>query len=307
MPLRRSLAHLANSCQIEILSTGHQALNELKVRAFDLVIIDSRISDLDSLELAESVSYLDPDVPVILMLSAAHHSLETPARALDANPILRPFKPLEFLRLVDILLHQHLERYRNLARSMRQILASLTHQTQAQHIFFVDAVSETVAFTPAPENETIRCLAQQAIKAIKDASVEPSADRWAINSAHELLQCNQALFINTITENIYLILTLSESGFYLDSEEVWASIEQAIAEIRQALQASVPSSTILLGDEENGEYEAATAIRLYIAPNLIGSTAPDEEEPDAQKESTAVNWQLISEPPSVLDRLKNYC
>ncbi|MCB0190474.1 MAG: hypothetical protein KDJ65_00875 [Anaerolineae bacterium] len=307
IPLRRSLAHLSNSCQIEILTTGHQALDELKVRAFDLVIIDSLISDLDSLELVESVSYLDPDVPVILMLSTAHHLLATPARALGTNPILRPFRPLEFLRLVDTLLHQHLERYRDLARLLRRILESLAHQMQAQHIFLVDAVSQTVAITLTPEHETIRCLAQQAIDAINDDAAGLSSDRWAIDPDHELSKRDQTFFINIITENIYLVLVFSEGASLLDSERIWTSMEQAAVDIRKALMESVPSSSIFLADEELAGDEVVAAVRLYIAPSQTDPILSEQNSLGAWEEPNAVNWQLISETPNVFDRLKHYC
>src|SRR5262245_51022734 len=96
IPLRRSLAHLVNSCYIEIISRGYWALDVLKSKTFDLIIVDSSLADIDCLELVESIEYIDPGLPVILMLRQDHRSLWGPARSAGANPILRPFRPLAF-------------------------------------------------------------------------------------------------------------------------------------------------------------------------------------------------------------------
>ena len=67
-PLRRSLAHLVQSCEIEVVGDGYQAFRELSEAAFDSIIVDSEITGIDCLELAESIEFIDPGVPIILML-----------------------------------------------------------------------------------------------------------------------------------------------------------------------------------------------------------------------------------------------
>ncbi len=114
--LRRSLAHLVKSCEITIVHNGYEAFSELSDQAFDLCVIDFLLPGLDSLELVESIQYIDPGVPVILMLEQAHKTVWNTARHLKAQPLVRPFKPLRFLRLVDKLLLGHLNHYRELAK-----------------------------------------------------------------------------------------------------------------------------------------------------------------------------------------------
>jgi DNA-binding NtrC family response regulator len=100
-PLRRSLSHLAGSCQIEVVSDSFQAYDVLMDKAFDLIIVDFEIRGIDSLELIESIEYIDPGIPIILLLQQQHKAVRGLAHHLNANPILQPFKPLTFLRLVD--------------------------------------------------------------------------------------------------------------------------------------------------------------------------------------------------------------
>jgi DNA-binding NtrC family response regulator len=134
-PLRRSLAHLVKCCEINIIPDGYQAFNELSVKAFDLIIIDFESPGADALELVESVQYIDPGVPVILLLKQEHKLIWDTARHLKAHPLIRPFKPLKFLRRVDKLLHKQLNRYRHLAEDLHQTLETLRKQTEAACTF----------------------------------------------------------------------------------------------------------------------------------------------------------------------------
>jgi DNA-binding NtrC family response regulator len=106
--LRRSLVRLVNSCHIEIVHDGYQLFQILSDRTFDLFIIDFAIPGIDSLELIESIRYIDPGVPVILIVPQNQPGLAKMAQQLMAHPIIRPFEPITFLRLVDRLLPQRL-------------------------------------------------------------------------------------------------------------------------------------------------------------------------------------------------------
>jgi CheY-like chemotaxis protein len=136
-PLRRSLAHLVKSCEIDVVHDGYAAFEELSAHPFDLLVFDFSLSGIDSLELVESVQYIDPGVPVILLLQAAHKSMRESA-SLKAHPMLCPFKPLKFLRLVDKLLHQQLNRYRQLAGALETALEALRQQTGTPCVFLVE-------------------------------------------------------------------------------------------------------------------------------------------------------------------------
>ena len=118
-PLRRSLAHLIKSCDISIVHNGHAAFDEIGAKPFDLIVVDFQLTGIDSLELVESLQYIDPGVPVILLIQESHKSIKDEAPRAKAQPILCPFNPLKFLRLVDKLLHQQLNRYRQLAGTLQ--------------------------------------------------------------------------------------------------------------------------------------------------------------------------------------------
>jgi len=75
-PLRRSLAHLVKSCDISVVHDGHGAFEEISLQPFDLIIIDFALSGIDGLELVESIQYIDPGVPVILLVQPAHKAIK---------------------------------------------------------------------------------------------------------------------------------------------------------------------------------------------------------------------------------------
>ncbi|MFZ2955548.1 MAG: PEP/pyruvate-binding domain-containing protein [Candidatus Ozemobacteraceae bacterium] len=61
--------NLANAPRITSVSNEREAVEKLRSRHFDLVIVMSRISRLDSCELSQKVREIDPNIPVLLLLS----------------------------------------------------------------------------------------------------------------------------------------------------------------------------------------------------------------------------------------------
>ena len=89
-PLRRSLAHLVKSCEITIVHSGHQFFDAFLANSFDLIIVDFELPEGDSLELVESVQYVDLGVPVILMLEQTHKAIWDTARNLRLILLFAP-------------------------------------------------------------------------------------------------------------------------------------------------------------------------------------------------------------------------
>jgi len=199
LPLQRSLAHLAKCCEITHVYEGHQFFEQLSTAVFDLIIINFEIGDYDGLELVESVQYIDPGVPVILMVDESQKAIWQAALRLKAQPIIRPFKPLSFLRLVDKLLHQHLNYYRQLTATLKTVLAALANQTSAQCAVLLDESGEVILITgeipgvsPAQLGER---LAESFIKKILPKEGEANAslpegiekEQWSVGVARSHL------------------------------------------------------------------------------------------------------------------------
>ncbi|MBF0499373.1 MAG: hypothetical protein HQM09_04535 [Candidatus Riflebacteria bacterium] len=61
--------NLSSAPRITSVSSEREAVEKLRSRHFDMVIVMSRINRIDSCELSQKIRELDPDIPILLMLS----------------------------------------------------------------------------------------------------------------------------------------------------------------------------------------------------------------------------------------------
>jgi len=312
-PLRRSLAHLVKSCRVEIVSDGYLAFNELQDRAFDLIVIDSEITGIDSLELAESIEYIDPGVPVIFMLKQAHKALWGPARQAKANPIYRPFKPLAFLRLVDTLLHQQLEHYRGLSDSLQSILQTLRSQTNSPQAFLIEDSGQILVSTGKTENPIIRLLGSLAANRMVTKGLfleqhEQEDMLLAKNPADK----DHELYITPVLENLRLALISPVTIPPTPAEKMREQIKTAVQEIRRTFfkYSSIHETPSANGDSLKnsfaGAYDNLDQTQIVLPLKLGSHITPQKNEPE-QDDDVAVNWQILSNSSSVLNRLHDFC
>jgi DNA-binding response OmpR family regulator len=343
VPLRRSLAHLVNSCYIEIIPRGHRALDVLKTKTFDLIIVDSTLVDIDCLELVESIEYMDPGLPVILMLRQEHRPLWGPARSAGANPILRPFKPLAFLRLIDNLLHEQLERYRELAKTLELALATLSSQIQASLVFLVDGAGAILLSTAQAERTLLSSLpssvgavptvgtpATQAGRTSGPALHEPLLESLArlvvtrfsgqgeLEPEDEMLlapqtaEADQELYGLAITENLYMAILLPP-GLVQPLIPTWLQLEVTGYAIKEAfIEYEIMGATSADQALLDATAEAAPLDRLIIPLKLASELnpaplAPAPEPAESEEENLQVNWQIISNNSAILNRLQDFC
>jgi CheY-like chemotaxis protein len=291
--LRRSLAHLVNSCQIKIVSDGFQVYRELINSAFDLIIVDFEIADIDSLELIESIGYIDPGVPVIFLLKEAHQAMWEPARRLNATPLLRPFNPLAFLRLVDKLLHQQLQRYRDLSEGLAAVLDKLAEHPDVSYAFLVDDAGQIVLATCARDDPWLALLGRLA--ASRGTLTGPLATKLADILPDLPADTNFRLYIATIFENLLLGLLAPASADQRLATEIWQRLEQSTTLIRTAVadnlfvKSSLPIQT-----------QQQVSLPLRLPPE----SAVTKPESLPARDEVAVNWAIISDNSEVLTRLQ---
>ncbi len=305
--LRRSMAHLTTCCQIEIVANGYQAYYELSNRAFELIIIDAEIEGIDSLELVESIGYIDPGIPVILMLKEKHRALWGEARVLRADPILRPFKPLIFLRLVDTLLHQHLERYRDLSEILTATLQSLTAQPGTVCAFLADGDGQVLLDTNTVDRELLASLAQLAARP-PDTAV--SKKQYA--AGHPLVAAPPAkhdhtLFVASVIENLRLAMLVGSNGRLDEPENVHPLLNAATERIRQAILKNAYLENSTTENDASGTElsEIGSPVDSVILLKLSANTIELPAEPDTiEDDEVAINWQILSNSADTLSRLE---
>jgi DNA-binding NarL/FixJ family response regulator len=296
VPLRRSLAHLVKSCEISIAHNGYELFEQLSGNVFDLFIIDFEISDFDSLELVESLRYIDPGVPIILMLEEAHKAIWDTVHHLEARPIMRPFKPLRFLRLVDKLLHQHLNYYRKLTENLKTTLDTLRTQTVSPGAFLVEETGEIL-------------IASGHVKGIpRDELGKLVVDSVALENAEAQsvqfrLEKNYGLYVTLVAENLYLALVSPIGQDLQESLGTWQQVDETASQVSVALYDQSAGDIV----PPNGNNDANSRRFIPLKCNFSHELAEPANVEEFEQDESTVNWGIISNNSNLSSRMENYC
>lgn len=101
--------------------SGKVALEELRKRAFDLVLTDIEMPDATGVDILRAVRERDLDTPVILI--TGNPRVETAVQALELGALRYLVKPVQSRQLLDAV--QHGVRLHQLARLKREALAAI--------------------------------------------------------------------------------------------------------------------------------------------------------------------------------------
>jgi hydroxymethylpyrimidine pyrophosphatase-like HAD family hydrolase/CheY-like chemotaxis protein len=104
-PLKRALDLSPNKLyQVEMSSSGEDALEQLRNKRFDLLISDFRLPGMDGLELMEQAQQISPEIPCVLITAYGSPSVEERARKLAKAYIPKPFHLRDIIRTVQQIL-----------------------------------------------------------------------------------------------------------------------------------------------------------------------------------------------------------
>ena len=85
--------------QIEMIASGHSALERIKQGDVDLVFLDVRMPGVDGLETLRQIKQLSPQLPVIMVTAASDLDFSNEAiNAGAAKYIMKPFEVSEILK-----------------------------------------------------------------------------------------------------------------------------------------------------------------------------------------------------------------
>jgi len=120
LSIRVSLGDLLrrDGYQVEVAENAGSALEMLKTRSFDLLIVDIKMPGMDGLEMLKQVVEDDPEASVVMMTAYASIGSAVQAIKLGAiDYVVKPFDPLEIGMLVErIIKNQHLHREHELLK-----------------------------------------------------------------------------------------------------------------------------------------------------------------------------------------------
>lgn len=97
-----------NGYEVELAENGEQALSLLKEHEFDLVISDIVMPQINGRDLADHISAIAPDTPILLMTAYAAvqaQSRQTPARTMP-EVILKPLMLTDLLSKIQNILRR---------------------------------------------------------------------------------------------------------------------------------------------------------------------------------------------------------
>lgn len=319
VPLRRSLAHLVNSCEIDVVHNGYAAFNQIGGQTYDLIIVDFELSGIDSLELIESVQYIDPGVPVILMLKQTHKPIWSTARNFTANPIVRPFKALSFLRLVDKLLHRQLNRYRQLANTLKTLLETLRTKTSALCAFLVEDSGQILISSGEISKTTLEVVGNLAVgRSSFDEEFKRSLAQDKVLKSHYQAHRDYGLYIVPVFENLRLVLFSSPATEAQETDEIWHWVDTTAIDAKAAFDSytqqsprAAPGSRAAKAEMESTP-EDHMLIPLHLTPDFdeahLEPAPPEQEEDEGEgKDEITANWEIISNTSNLLGRLQDYC
>ncbi|MFQ5824527.1 MAG: HD domain-containing phosphohydrolase [bacterium] len=155
---------------VETISDPIEALNQVSLIPFDLVLTDIKMPQLDGLELVRKLKALSPEIPVVLM--TGHATLEVAVQAVQegaSNFVRKPFNVDEIL----IAIQSAIERKKLLQENIR-----------LKTLFNFFKVSEEISFLHEP-SKIYSLLLEAAVK-------ETKADRGGI---FELDPENEQIFL----------------------------------------------------------------------------------------------------------------
>ncbi len=101
-PLKRALDLTPNKLyQVEICSTGEDALERLQQKRFDLLISDFRLPGMDGLKLLEQAQHISPKILSILITAYGSPEVEARVRILANAYVPKPFHLRDIVRIVQ--------------------------------------------------------------------------------------------------------------------------------------------------------------------------------------------------------------
>jgi DNA-binding response OmpR family regulator len=79
--------------------SGQEGIRALRIRDFDLVLLDLKMEDMDGLEVLKIIKILTPQIPVIML--SGHASDEAADKGIEAGAFDYLTKPYELTQLME--------------------------------------------------------------------------------------------------------------------------------------------------------------------------------------------------------------
>jgi nitrogen regulation protein NR(I) len=130
----------SESLEVAIAHTGHQAIDQVRQRRLDVVVLDVRLGDMSGLEVFDLIREIDSRLPVIFITAFA--ATETAIEAMKRGAFEYLLKPVDFHQLREVVQRAlELSRFRHVPAVFE---GDLSTDPEAEHIIGRSAAMQEV-------------------------------------------------------------------------------------------------------------------------------------------------------------------
>lgn len=241
--LKNSLKKLGVDYQVTTATNGFAALDRLQEQAFDLVVTDYNMAEMDGLELLEAIRYLQPQARVIMITAYGYEALEREVRRLNGCRYLT--KPLEinvFRQIVQEMLGMASrpgilvlsdEKY----HQVNHVLEQLRADVGGRCVFLTDADGRIIVRTGDTDKlamEEIASLLGGGIVTLQEAGRSMDGETDSMNLGYREGKQDELYAVNVGRRRL-LIIVIKRGPYSSRLGSVWYQARQAATNLRQAL------------------------------------------------------------------------
>jgi len=179
VPIQRAVAPLLRSrgYHVEIAGTGREALEMVRARAPDLIVLDLGLPDLDGAEVCRRVR-ADSSVPIVVLSARGSESDKVASLDLGADDyVTKPFGPEELLARIRVALRRVFSG--DEARTGRLQIADLTIDYDRRRVLRAD---DEIRLTPK-EFELLELLARNPGRVLTHRTILKAI--WGSNAVNQ--------------------------------------------------------------------------------------------------------------------------
>ncbi len=259
--LKSSLKKLGTDYEVDVASSGEEALMELETRAYDVVVTDYQMDGMNGLQLLDAIHSINPDTRVVMITAYGSDKLEMEARQREAYDYLT--KPLEiaaFRQVVqDALDEMAISRPGILIlsdkrfRHVMELMEALKIDIGARFLFLSDAGGRVLAQIGDPDTlilKEIGPLLGGGISTIIEVGRCLDGNINTINLTYREGD-RENLYIVNIGQQILLTIVVEQTPYSSKLGSVWYYARKTAVSLRETvgdIDFSSPPDTLLNDD-----------------------------------------------------------
>jgi len=260
--LEHTIKKLEPNCQVVMVMTGPEAVEQLQQQQFDLLITDYLMPGLSGIDLANAARYISPDTAVVLMTAHATEQLSHTIELLNVNAYIR--KPINLAQVRKVVVETLGEpdapeplapaTQQELEKEINQRLQTLRVNTGARFIVLTTLGGGVVQEVGAVNKEEAHQIAMlTAANYQANRQLVHLVDSQPVYRSSSLESQDYDIYTYDINDDFLLAVVF---GKEIRAGVIWVYT-------KQAADALIPLVSQLVADEFDEVISVKLALRLY--------------------------------------------